>query len=225
MNDPCRLKLLSVGIAALLILSGCASIPPEAPDLSIQLGKRISALQDSNIVLLHRFFDLKRAEVDRFIQDEWVPAFAEEVFSDPAVKDAWQIIVTENNPVENLKFLIKTGPKLQAKINKKRVELIRPLDEIEKRIEENLRNEYGQAAAINNVLTSFLLSASKVEQNRNRYLEMLGVTDKAIGNAIDQIDTIVNALAAYSDKAGKAENATQEYLKKLKELKDSLFNK
>ena len=41
----------------ILSLSACVSIPSEAPELSVELGKRISAIEDSNITLLNRFFD------------------------------------------------------------------------------------------------------------------------------------------------------------------------
>ncbi len=205
-----------------LVLLGCATIPPEAPQLSAELGKRIAAIQDANLTLLHRFFDLKRAEVDRFVQTEWVPVFAQQIFADQRMKDAWDTIVSENNATERLKFLVIAGPKLQEAINKKRLELIKPLDDIERRIEETLRNEYAQAEAINNSITSFLVSASKVEQTRNRYLEMVGITDKKIGNAIDQVNDVVGELLSGAQTAQSNVTKAEEYLKKLQEIKDSL---
>jgi hypothetical protein len=205
-----------------LVLVGCASIPPEAPEMSAELGKRIAAIQDSNLTLLHRFFDLKRDEVDRFIQNEWVPLFAKEIFSDPRMKTAWDTIVSENNAADRLKFLLTTGPRLQERINQKRVELIRPLDDIEKRIEEALRKEYIQAGAINNSITSFLVSASKIQQNRNRYLEMIGLTDKQIGNAIDKVNDAVGNLLSGARKVEENVPKAEDYLKKLREIKDSL---
>lgn len=45
-----------------LTLAGCAAIPPEAPELSAELGQRISAIESSNITLLQRFFDQKRGK-------------------------------------------------------------------------------------------------------------------------------------------------------------------
>jgi hypothetical protein len=207
-----------------ILLSGCATIPPEAPELSAELGNRISAIEDANLTLLHRFFDLKRNEVDRFIQDEWVPAFAEEVFSDPKMAKAWNTIVAENNPSERLKFLVLIGPKLQEKINKKRLELVQPLDDIERRIEQKLRDEYTQARAINNSITSFLLSASKITENRNRYLGMVGVTDEKIGKVIDEVnDAVADLLKRGKDVQNKVDRA-EDYLKKLRELRDSFTN-
>lgn len=212
---------IAVGVI-MVMMAGCATIPPEAPELSTELGKRINSIQSANLTLLHRFFDLKRDDVDRFIQNEWVPTFAEEIFSDAKMKTTWGTIVKENNPSDRLKFLVITGPRLQEKINKKRTELISPLDDLERRIEQGIRDEYQQAISINSSITSFLLSSSKVAENRNRYLELAGVTDAEIGQAINQVDDAVSDLLSMGkvtqDKVSKAD----DYLIKIREIRDSL---
>ena len=219
-----------------LALAGCATIPPEAPELSVELGKRISAIEEANITLLKRYFDFKRSEVDAFIEKEWVPDFANQFFVDPKISSAWNIIVRENDKAENLKFLIKTGPKLQKKINDKRLALVQPLDALERRIEDKIRGEYRQALSMNNTITSFLISASKVAENRNRYLEMAGITDEKIGAAIDKTDDAVDRLLGktvdVAEKVGDAEKVvagvkdkftrTEEFLVKMKEIRDSI---
>ncbi len=209
----------------ILLLVGCATIPPEAPELSSELGNRINAIQNSNITLLHRFFDLKRADVDRFIQNEWVPLFAKEIFSDPKMKKVWDTIVAENNPSDRLKFLIMTGPKLQERINQKRIELISPLDDIERRIEQKIRDDYLQARAINNSITSFLLSASKVAENRNRYLAMLGVTDEQVGSSIDKVNDVVDDLLSSAKQGEDKITKAEKYIEQLKEIRESLQSK
>lgn len=204
-----------------MAIIACATIPPEAPEMSAELGKRIVAIQNSNITLLHRFFDLKRAGIDQFIQNEWVPNFAQEIFSDQEVKKVWDTIVVENNQADRLKFLIIMGPKLQGRINQKRTELIKPLDDIEKQIEESLRNNYAQAGAINNSITSFLVSASKIDQSRSRYLQMVGISDNKIGSAIDKVNNVVDDLLSGAKKADDTSKKLDEYLKKLRDIKDS----
>jgi hypothetical protein len=215
-----------IAVAAIvLLLAGCATIPPEAPVLSTELGNRINAIQSSNLTLLHRFFDLKRAEVDEFIQEEWVPVFTEEIFSDPKMKKIWDTIVAENNPSDRLKFLTTTGSRIQERINQKRIEFIKPLDDIERRIEQHIRDEYSQARAINNSITSFLLSASKVAENRNRYLEIVGVTDENTGRMIDKVNDTVSDLLSSSKKAEDKLTSAEDYLKKLREIRDSMQSK
>jgi hypothetical protein len=153
-----------------------------------------------------------------------VPTLAEEVFSDPKVTKAWDTIVAVNSPSERLKFLVITLPKLQEKINAKRLELMQPLDDIERRIEQKLRDEYVQARAMNNSITSFLLSASKVTENRSRYLEIVGVSDEKIGRVIDKIDDVVADLSLKERDVQDKVERPQEYLEKLRKLRDAFTN-
>ena len=215
---------LSILFSSVLFLGivGCATIPPEAPELSLELGNRISAIEDSNITLLHRFFDQKRKEVDKFVENEWVPTFAEEFFSNPKISKAWNTIVREDDKNQRLKFICKTGPKLQEKINNKRLELIKPLDDLERRIEKKIRDEYEQARAMNNSITSFLLSASKVAENRNRYLGMVGVTDEQIGKIIDKTDDAVSDLLKKTKDAQEKIDAAEVFFNKLRSIRDAL---
>ncbi len=212
----------AISLAVILALTGCASIPPEAPELSVELGKRISAIEESNITLLKRFFDQKRKEVDKFIEDEWVPEFANQFFSNQTISNTWDTIVRENDKQQRLLFLVKTGPKLQKRINEKRLELIQPLDDLERRLEAKIREEYTQARALNTSITSFLLSASKVAENRNRYLEMVGVTDDSVGKLIDKTDDAVSDLVGHADGAQDKVIRAKEFLSKVREIRDSI---
>ena len=217
------LKILRVlTVISLVISIGCVSIPPEAPELSAELGRKISAIEDSNITLLKRFFDQKRLEVDKFIENEWVPEFAEQFFSHPTIADAWDTIVREDDKKERIVFLTKTGPKLQTKINEKRLELIQPLDDLERRIEQHIREEYSQARAMNNSITSFLLSASKVAESRDRYLKMVGLTDEKVGKLIDQTDDAVTNLLGKAHAAKDKVNRAEEFLSKIRSIRDSI---
>jgi len=62
-------KIRQLGLLTIsLMMMACVSIPPEAPELSAQLGNRISAIEQSNLTLLHRYFDRKKQDIDEFIQ-------------------------------------------------------------------------------------------------------------------------------------------------------------
>ena len=216
-----KLRQLTLIVASLSMLA-CVSIPPEAPQLSTQLGNRIAAIEESNLTLLHRYFDRKKQDVDQFIQNEWVPEFANQFFSDPAIARVWNQVVASGNSEDRLKFILKTSPKLQQRINQKRLELIQPLEILEQRIETKLTADYAQAKAINNSITGFLLSASKVVENRDRYLEMAGVSNDEITQMIDKTDGIVSDLLVKSkDLQGKIDKG-EEYLQKINELRTSL---
>lgn len=214
-----RKTLQVLALILVIMAGGCIKIPPEAPELSAQLGTRLSSIEVSNLILLHRFFDHKRNEIDKFIEEEWVPIFAEEFFSNSTIEAAWETLVSENNKRDRLQFIVEIGPRLQGSINTKRLELIQPLDGLERGIEEKIRSEYAQARAMNNSITSFLLSASKVAETRDRYLEMVGVTDEQIGKLIDQTDDAVSDLLK---KTGDAQRATDNFLGKIRSIRDTV---
>lgn len=215
---PIRLLILSLVLA----IYGCATIPKEAPELSMELGNRISAIEDANVVLLHRYFDFKREQVDRFISEVWVPLFATNVMGHEATKAAWDQVVRSKDPQMAFDFIVDVGPQLQVAINEKRLELVDPLNSLEREIEDKIRAEYHQARAINNTLTSFLTSSAKVAENRQRYLDMIGVSDERISNALDKTDETVSALLKAGNSVQDATVAAPKYLKKLKEIKNSV---
>lgn len=216
------LRLFALLWLLLFFVTGCATIPSEAPTLSQELAKRISAIEAANINLLHKFFGQKRKDLDRFINEEWIPVFADEVFSIPKIQRTWEKIVSDNNKHDRLMFLIKLGPRLQNKINQKRLELVKPLDDLERDIERKLRAEYDQARSINNTITSLLLSASKVTENRDRYLDLIGVTDEKLSKTIDKIDTTVEDLLGKTKDLPEKIEKGKQFIERLKKIRLSL---
>ena len=217
-----RKRPFVIVLAASLIIGGCASIPAEAPELSAQLGSRISSLEAAHVRLLQEFFSEKRRRIDDFIQATWVPIFAKEFFDEPRVNEVGSQVVKSEDPKDRIKFITLVGPKLQVKINGKRVELIQPLDVLESTIKNRLKSEYDQTRAINNTLTAFLQSASKVEKNRKRYLEMIGITDKEVDKFVNETDKavseLVTATRSIEDRTKDAEN----YRAKINEILEKL---
>jgi hypothetical protein len=218
-----------LAICTAIILTSCVTIPKQAPELSQELGNRISVLERSHISILHSYFDHKRKAVDDFMETTWLPEFATIFFNKPEIEEVWDEIVESKDKQARLEFLIAVGPELQIVINEKRQELIAPLNALERELETAIREEYNMARSMNNTLTSFLTSASKVKENQQRYLDMLKITDDKIGNAIDETDKVLSELLGYAGNVADAENKIKaytekidEYKKKLNELKDKV---
>jgi hypothetical protein len=193
-RSRCASSLRDAVLGVVLCLSGCASIPPEAPELSAHLGSRISAMEAAHRTLLSDFFNEKKRQVDDFIQREWIPEFAKELFEDERISRTWDQVVQSNRPADRLQFIRILGPRVQRMINEKRVELVRPLEELESTVAARLKAEYDSMRAVNNTLTSFLQSASKVEENRKRYLEMLGIKESEFEEVIHETGKAVSEL-------------------------------
>lgn len=209
-----------IWVLLLFGLSACVTIPQESVDLSIELGKRISAIETSHLALVDSYFAVKRERVDRYVTEKWVPEFAEQIFSNKQIAAVWDKVVSSGNKAERLEFILTLGPKLQSRINEKRLELVKPLDDAERMVKRELETNYEQARSINNSVTSFLVSSSKVTENRNRYLEMLGVKDEKVSEILTEVDSAVETLVDKSEKLMSKEEQVKEYLQKFKELKD-----
>ncbi len=205
-----------------ITLFSCASTPPQAPELSMELGKRISLLEQSHKALVTQFFNEKRLQVNTFLSDVWLPEFANSFFSKPSIEDAWNTIVSENNKTDRLKFILTIAPKIQIAFNQQRQKLITPINQLEDQLLAALSNEYSQAHSINSTLTSYLTSASKVSENRERYLEMLSINSEKYVTYLNTIDGVVSDLTRYTTKADQLEANASEYLSKLKELRENL---
>jgi hypothetical protein len=223
----CRIRNTTRTTATILvstILAACASIPGEAPELSAQLGTRISAMENAHQRLLQDYFKAKRHQVDEFIQEAWVPAFAQEFFNDPAITQAWNEVVASRKDSERLKFMLVVAPALQAKINNKRTELMQPLDALELAIAGKLTGEYDGMRAINSTLTAFLQSAADVEANRKRYLELAGINDSILESFIDETDQAVAALVSGTGDLGQKVEHAKRFESRLQELVRSVRN-
>ncbi|NMH64945.1 hypothetical protein [Shewanella salipaludis] len=219
-----KLPKFRTGITGILLctVTACVNIPPEAPALSTELGKRLVAIEAAHLTLLQKYFEQKRQQIDSFIDKEWVPTFAAEFFATPAIAAAWNTLVQENDPNQRLAFIVKLGPKLVARINQKRAELIDPIDALERSVEAKIRADYTQAKALNNSIGSFLLSAAEVAENRDRYLAMAGVPEAKVDKLIDNTDEAISDLLSKTQNAQQKADAAVQYLEKLKAIRNSL---
>lgn len=198
-----------------IILSGCATIPPEASSLSRELGQRISALEQANLTLLHKYFEQKKMAVDRFIEEVWLPEFEKDFFQKPFIETEWNTIVSENDKLQRLKFLMRIGSELQKAINQKRLELIQPLDDLEKVARGNIKFEYENARNINHSLTDFLQSAAEIAASKQDHLKKIVEIGDKLATLIDRTDVAVSDLFTL----GFAADSTKNFIKKINEIK------
>ena len=126
-NRKIKLSLFALIIA----ISGCTSVPHEAPLLSEKVGKQIRDAKSSHLALLNQYFIVKRNQIDNFIDQVWIPEFAENIFKKPKINSNWNYIVNNNNKKQRLIFIPRVGSLIHKKINAKRNELMFPVDELE----------------------------------------------------------------------------------------------
>lgn len=204
-----------------LFLNSCVSVPKEAPVLSQQLRNEIQELENSHLALVHNFFELKRKNVKEYINTVWLPLFAENFFRKRDISEGWDFIVKEGTSEDRLQFILATAPELQKQLNHQYDTMIEPLDKLEYQLEQALKEKYSNAKSINNTITSFLISASEVDENRQRYLDMVGITDDKISKTIDKTEKITGNML---NTANTAESKYDEILENIENYKEQLNN-
>lgn len=218
------MKAITIGcmLGLSTLMTACVQVPSEAPRLSTELGHRLNALEQTHLTLLHRFFDDKRYEVNRYVDEVWLPKFATQFFEQRSMANAWDIIVQENDKEQRLKYIVAISPKLQKAISDKRMSLITPLNELEYALQQAISTEYQQTKAINHTLTSYLYSASKVEENRERYMEKAGISQHDISKLVTKTDIVVANLVENANSLDEKSDDVKEYADKLKQLRSKL---
>ncbi len=204
-----------------LLGTGCASIPPESAELSVELGNRISQIETANMALLDQYFSYRKQQIDDFIEKQWIPVFTSHFYSNTQIERAWNTIVQENDVRQRKEFMIRTGSKLQLAIQQKRQSLMQPMDELHQALRQSIEDNYSQAKAINNSISSFLASASSLSESRNRYLSMLGVQQSEINSVIDKTDTTLDELLLSADKFEDKADAIEVYIEKIRQIRES----
>jgi hypothetical protein len=199
-------KRVSAVAAIVMLLSACATIPAEAPVLSAQLSSRISESKRAHEDVVRLFFEMKRAEVDRFVATEWLPVFAGKLFEQPAVQLAWNEVVRSQEPVTRVDFIRGLGPRLQAQINERRTEMLKPLEEMEREALRALEHHYNEMIAVNATLTGLLRSGARASETQEAILRGLRA-DSALHDALGRATEVTRLMTKAVD--GYEKNQTK----------------
>lgn len=212
-------------LISVISLSACVSVPRESVELSKNLGMSIQETQRTHIALLKSFFDEKRDKVDQYLNEVWLPEFSNQFYSIPAVQDKWGEICNSGDAQEMRKFTIEVGTRIQKKINDKRDEMIAPLDEAEKLLEEELLIHYNNLQVSNTILTNYLASAAKVKKTQKDILNALGVNEKDYQSTLSAAYTFMGEINNKVDILDEGKEQTEEYLDTINALIKQLKSK
>lgn len=196
-------------------ISGCTSLPQETPLLSEEIGEQILDAKSSHLALLNQYFIVKRNQIDVFIDQVWIPEFAKNIFKKPKINKGWNSIVNDNDKQQRLIFITRLGALIQKKINAKRIELMKPVDELEYLLTKKINNHYDSLLAANSTLTVYLKSAAAVKELQNRALKKLKL-DKNLAVHIDKADEVVEKIIAGKGSYIKNKDKIDKILNKLK---------
>lgn len=216
-------KVISLCILILLFTTACTNTKA-APDLSIELGNRLSLLEKAHLISLHKYFDLKRELVDEYIKKEWIPLYAKNFFSIPQVDKDWKEIIkigqttSDEKSLEEkrLTFIIDAATDIQLELNNTRNEMLQVINELEIQARENIEKNYKEADELNNAITRYLIAESNLSESKNDILNKIGLENKDFSKIIEETEKITSTI---SNNSEKSLNKANEFIKKYEEFK------
>ena len=198
-------------------------------------------VRKSHIAAIRQIFKLKRAELDRYFQEVWLPTFATKYFQGEGIAEARQwvakcptlsaaeLLAAEkqanrkiNCDAEFIEFLLRSAPILQQELEQNRLLIVAPLNDLESALVQRIEDKYTEVAAVNNSITTFLTSAAEVVAARDRYLAKVGVTDEKVDNVVDNISTLVDDYLSKAKGVEEAAGEAKNFVDKAKALTGSL---
>jgi hypothetical protein len=203
----------AVALAAVLALSvlgtGCVTVPKEAPELSAALGDQIQQTRAAHVAAVRMYFDEKRAAVDRFVADVWLPQFVQAFFDQPSVQQAWVQTASSTDASARVDFIRTLGPKLQAKIDAKYAELRKPLDEMEAAVLRALDDHYNGMLAANAALTGLLRANEEASTSpKSMVASLTGAGGPLV--PLDKVEEVTRLVTAGVDSAQQNEARIRE---------------
>lgn len=193
-------------IMASIAVTSCASVPPEAVELSYIVGQDLVSLQNSYDLLIEERFADYRAQRVAYLEDVWTPAFVAEWIEDGRLIDTARGVVVYDESQNQ--FLPPTPGREQqqllatiyswsdaaiAEIADKRASLLDPLDRDERQVRREARAAFDRLIQANAVITAHLNSVREVQDLQLRAQDALGIRDV--------VETLNNRLISISDRA------------------------
>jgi hypothetical protein len=180
-----RLWALIVVLILGLTGSSCATIPPEAVELSKTLGQMISKAKAAHIGMVDQHFDNLALQVDKFAMGEYKQAFMDNV----------RKIMKQRDP----NFTDLTSAQYDAAMNRimtARMGWLKTVWANKQTVLKSLEDYYALMEQANAELTNLIRSAAGVENTRNKlindFTSQFGIQSKDLENKLMGSVTDVN---------------------------------
>ncbi len=235
------------GFVVMLFVGACAQVPKEAVELSATVGRDLSVVYRSHRQLAQLIFTRMRRDVDRFVDNIYVPFQVSELVRHEVELDASRDEGEQDRSlVRMIEPALKVGAAsedqalafrairifmqmLRDDVENLRKELKAPLDEQEAEVLGSIDRAYQTIHYANSIVTGHLASVVKVHEMQSQLLGAAGI-DKdlpqiigiSLSKASDKIGAIVGTAEAADEKLGNVMQNAADIKTALNELKDNL---
>jgi vacuolar-type H+-ATPase subunit H len=207
------------------IFNSCISVPKQTVKLSSVIGTDLKVLENSHTTMVGLFYTEIINNINGFIEDVYAPFIINYVLkkeldsyhnSQPSIFEAIEDAATKGGKANTEKAYNDMSDFLKAartQIEKKRNELLVPIQKQRDSIILNIKISYGNTILASSSVTSYLQSISSLKESQNEVLSVIGLKGKT--------EELTNTLLKMSD-------VTKSLLTKGKEIdikSDDAYNK
>jgi hypothetical protein len=192
-----KIKLFSLRfllVIPLLFFSNCATVPKESLELNRLIGKGIDDNHQAQINLLNKYFEVKKKNIDNFIENEYLPKYIINV----------QATLAKNGMDTTLDY--KKITDIIQRVISKRDSAYTEIDKTRILIQEKIDSNYQLLAQANSGLTSLLQSAISVNEAESEFTNKI----KSMSSGTFDLDAIDKKFSGYlttiGNDAGKGDS-------------------
>ena len=211
-----RSLIFSIAISFIFFIGGCVTVPKASVELSSVLTGMINSSRQSHLRLLDEYTALRKAEVDRFLEKEWVPAFTSNFVQESGILDNIQAAPTNaEKGAEILEFAQAALP-IIAERRKTMMDVVEEIDQI---IRREIEAHYQEMINVNLAVTAHLRSAADVVQAREDLQKQLNIdVDEMV--PLDQVNQTMEKLLSAGTKAEEIPGMLNEFKTKLNTIRN-----
>ncbi len=199
---------VAMSLVAVIALGGCAHVPRESAQLSQELTGMIKAAQTAHMSLIEGYVGERRARVDAFMKNNWIPDFLGGFVNE---SDVLGRLEKAGSASEKGKVMLQFAEAATEKIYERRSSQMAALDAIERTMKDEVGAHYADMLTVNQAITAHLMSAAKVNEARNELLKQLKIDGKD-AFPVDRINEIL-------DRIVRCEGKLEELPKYVEEVK------
>jgi hypothetical protein len=185
----------------LLLITGCATVPKESVELSMELTRMIRSAEESHLALLGLYIAERKDRATDFLEKVWTPTFMENATSSSKIGE---LVEKEHDPAKKDALIKEFTGDAAVEITKRRASLTGAIDKIDAALRKAITDHYADMLAVNYALTAHLSSAADMTEIRTKLLSTLKVDPQSI-LPLDKINGVLEKILSYQ---GKAEELT-----------------
>jgi vacuolar-type H+-ATPase subunit H len=192
-------------IVTFYFFNSCISVPKQTVKLSSVIGTDLKVLENSHTTMVGLFYTEIINNINGFIEDVYAPFIINYVLkkeldsyhnSQPSIFEAIEDAATKGGKANTEKAYNDMSDFLKAartQIEKKRNELLVPIQKQRDSIILNIKISYGNTILASSSVTSYLQSISSLKESQNEVLSVIGLKGKT--------EELTNTLLKMSDVA------------------------